>query len=409
MTADGKFEVDDLAIFGGPKLFAEPKSTSSLVQPEFERFLEYSKRSFDAAQYTNNGPNVLLLEERLAEFHSASYCVTFCSGFWAIVLTIKALAITGRSEIAMPSLTYRRMADIAAWVGLKPRFCEVEEDTLALSRATLETCLNADTAIIMAVHPIVNSCDVAGISAVARERGLPLLFDAVESAYETVPLGKVGKFGDAECFSMHASKLLNGFEGGYVTTDNEALAIRLRATRTFGFTGQDSVGVADGMNAKLCEPHAAMALANLDQLDITVWENRDRYRVYQRLMPTVPGLRLLAFDETQKTSFKNIVMEVESDWPTTRDELVHILNAESVLARAYYAPPLHRKSMLYPHVPADLPQTDRLAARFLLMPCGAFVTEADIKRILDFLRFISLHGSDIRERLRTARMLKDAL
>ena len=285
-------------------MFAEPKSTSSLVQPEFERFLEYSKRSFDAAQYTNNGPNVRLLEERLAVFHSASYCVTFCSGFWALVLTIKALALDGRSEIAMPSLTYERMADIAAWVGLKPRFCEVAEDTLALSRATLETCLNDDTAIIMAVHPIVNCCDVAGISAVANERNLPLLFDGVESAYETVPQGKIGKFGDAECFSMHASKLLNGFEGGYVTTDNEALAIRLRATRSFGFTGQDSVSLAGGMNAKLCEPHAAMALANLDQLDITVKENCGRYRAYQRLIPTAPGLRLLAFDETQKTSFK---------------------------------------------------------------------------------------------------------
>ncbi|CUH49828.1 aminotransferase class I/II-fold pyridoxal phosphate-dependent enzyme [Ruegeria atlantica] len=408
MIANSKTEVDELAIFCGPKLFEEPKSTSSLVQPDFDRFLEYSKRFFDAAQYTNNGPNVQLLEERLAAFHGTSYCVTFCSGFWALVLTIKALVQNGKSEIVMPSLTYRRMADIAAWARLKPRFCEVDGDTLALSPAALEACLNDESAIIMAVHPIVNCCDVAGICAVANERGLPLLFDGVESAFETVPKGKIGAFGDAECFSMHASKLLNGFEGGYVTTNNEVLANRIKATRNFGFTGQDNVSVAGGMNAKLCELHATMALANLDQIDTTVQENCDRYRTYQRLMPTVPGLRLLAFDETQKTSFKNIVMEVEPDWPTTRDELVSILNAERILARAYYAPPLHRKSMLYPHVPADLPLTDKLAARFISMPCGDFVTQSDIQRILELLRFISLQGTNIREKLRTARAHNNA-
>ena len=400
MTAQGKTSIDELAVFGGPELFVEPKSTSSLVQPDLGQFLDYSKRFFEAAHYTNNGPNVRLLEERLAEFHNTSHCITFCSGFWAIVLTIKALALDGRSEIVMPSLTYRRMADIAAWVGLKPRFCEVEEDTLALSRATLEPCLGDETALIMAVHPIVNCCDVAGISAVARERGVPLLFDGVESVYETVPEGKIGVFGDAECFSMHASKLLNGFEGGYVTTNDETLAVQLQSMRTFGFVGQDNVSVADGMNAKLCEVHAAMALANLDRLDLTVQENRERYIVYQRAMPELPGLRLLAFDETQRTSYKNIVMEVGPDWPVTRDELVRVLNAERILARAYYAPPLHAKPMLYPYVPADLPRTDELATRFVSMPCGAFVTAADIGRVLDLLRFVARHGSAIRDRLR---------
>ncbi len=395
-----KSDIDDLAVFGGAPLFVGPKSTSGLAQPDFETFLKYSQLFVDVAQYSNNGPNVRLLEDRLAAFHKSANCITFCSGFWALVLTIKALALQGRCEIVMPSLTYRRMADIAAWVGLKPRFCEVNEDRLSLSRETLEPCINDDTALIMAVHPIVNCCNVSEIIDVAHAKGIPVVFDSVESVYETVPAGKVGQFGDAECFSMHASKLLNGFEGGYVTTNNAGLAERLRAMRTFGFTGQDHVSVVDGMNAKLCEVHAAMALANLDCLDATVAGNRDRYRIYQRATLDRAGLRLLEFDESHQTSYKNIVMEVTPDWMTTRDELLQILNAERILARPYYSPPLHPRTMRYPHIPAKLPLTEALAERFISMPCGDHVTTQDIELVIDLLWFISSHGPSIRDRLR---------
>jgi dTDP-4-amino-4,6-dideoxygalactose transaminase len=167
--------------------------------------------------------------------------------------------------------------------------------------------------------------------------------------------------------------------------------------RTFGFTSQDYVGIADGMNAKLCEIHAAMALANLDRLEMTVVENRNRYRSYQKAMPELSGLRLLEFDESQKSSYKNIIMEVTPDWPITRDELIQILNAESILARAYYNPPLHQKLMLYPHVSTELPLTDRLAKCFISMPCGNQVTTRDIELIVNLLNFISNNGQAIQD------------
>jgi dTDP-4-amino-4,6-dideoxygalactose transaminase len=395
----GKARITDLAIFGGDSLFSEPRSTSGLSSPSFKRFMEYAKKSYDVGQFTNNGPNVRLLEARLAKFHGTKHCVALCSGFWALALAIRALALDGRNEIVMPSLTYRRMADIAAWVPLRPRFCEVNPQTLSLDRDSLKECVSEKTALILAVQPIVNCCDMADISDFADSAGVPVIFDSVESLYETVPQGKVGSFGNAECFSLHASKLLNGFEGGYVTTNCDLLAQQLRLQRTFGFLEKDSVSVPHGINAKLCEFHAAMALANLDQLPLTVKKNEAIYRVYQRRVPTLLGIRLLKFDESQKTSFKNIVFEVEDDWPTTRDELIRILNAEKVLARAYYNPPLHRKASLYKHVKVDLPITDRLATRFITMPCGAHVTEMDIERIIDLMDFVQINGAAVHNRL----------
>ena len=104
-----KQRLDDLALFGGVPLFARPRSTSNLVRPDFEAFMRYSETMLAAGQYTNNGPLVRELEHRLASFHQTRHCVSFCNGFWALVLAMRELALPGRDEVVMPSLTYRRL------------------------------------------------------------------------------------------------------------------------------------------------------------------------------------------------------------------------------------------------------------------------------------------------------------
>ena len=354
-----------------------PLSTSNLVAPDRETLMRFARAAHDGA------PVVAWLESALAGFHGAAHAVTLCNGFWGLVLAIRALAmpgaVPGRTDVLMPSLTYRRMADVAAWAGLRPRFCEVDPATLAPSAATMRAGLSAEVGLLLAVHPIVGVCDVAGLEALAAEVKVPLLFDSVESVFEHVGVGemeggKVGSFGAAECFSLHASKLLNGCEGGYVTTNDPVLAGRLAAMR-------DGLG-PDGMDARLNRLHAAMALAALDGLDDQVARNRVRYEAYRRGLP--PGLRLLPFEEG--SSFKTVVVEVMPAWPRSRAETLSALNAANVLARAYYHPPLHRKAMGYPHVPADLPGTDDLAERFMLLPCGDHVEFEDIGAVLGLLR-----------------------
>ncbi len=393
MERSPKRSLSDLNLFGGPRLFETPVSTSNLVRPDIEGFLAYSRQFYQAGQYTNNGPLVLELERRLAAFHQVQHCVTFCNGFWALVLAIRCLALPGRTEVLMPSLTYRRLADVVSWAGLVPRYCEVDTNSLAIAPDTLLPHIGDQTALVIGVHPIVNCCDAPGIERVARDRGIPLLFDAVESVYEHVGGRKVGGFGQAEVFSLHASKLLNGFEGGYLTTNDADLASRIAKMRGFGFLGPDTV-VDLGTNAKLNEMHAAMALASLDDLEAQVGRNRERYRHYQALLKGLPGVRLVEFDESQPTSFKNILVELTPDWPLSRAQTLRHLNAEGVLARAYYAPALHQKSVAYPVIRSALPDTEALAERFMLLPCGHLCDlEAitDVVALLGFLHAQAAH------------------
>ncbi len=383
----GKGNIEQLAIRGGVPLFDSPKPTSNLVRPDKERFFYY------ADQVPAVG-HVLVpqLESRLAAMHGVQHCVAMCSGFWALALAIDALCLEGRNEVVLPSFTYRRMADVVAWVGLVPHFCDVELDTLASSASTVVPCLNENTALLIGAHPVGGHCDIDGLLSVASEISIPLIFDSVESVHERHRGVRIGGFGNAELFSLGASKLINGFEGGYITTHDAGLAERLRRMR---------VGVNDrqgghAMSAEMIEIHAAMALAGMDDIEAQLSRNRLRFEAYRQHLAGIAGLRLVESDPTTEPSYKNIVVEVLDNWPFSRDRTVEILNAESILARAYYAPPLTHRPMAYPFRAGSLPNTDFVAEKYISMPCGHLVSLDDIASIAGVLRFIRHHADAIK-------------
>lgn len=390
--------LSDLALLGGEPLFERPKSIGGLVRPDFERFMRYSSLFFDKRRYTNNGPVNRLLEQRLAEFHGAKHCITFASAFWALATTMRYLALPGRSEVIIPSLTYRRMAEIVVAAGLVPRYCDVDRLSLAETAATVRPCVNGDTALIVGVHPTVNCCDAHGLVDLGSEVGVPVMFDSVESVYETCGGKRVGSFDLAEGFSMHATKLINGFEGGYITTNSPELAEQLSLRRAFGFRDEDEI-VALGFNAKLNEVHASMALASLDDVEAQVERNRGRYEAYHGRLAEVAGLALREFAEGERTSFKNIVVQMDDDWPLTRDLTIRLLVAEGALAKPYYSPALHTRRTSFETRFDALPVTEYLMDRLIWMPCGNQVSVADIGAIMDVLAFVSRHADAVRAHL----------
>ncbi|NJM31655.1 MAG: aminotransferase class I/II-fold pyridoxal phosphate-dependent enzyme [Limnobacter sp.] len=386
-----KQHIADLALFGGSPLYRPPISTSNLVRPDIEGFLSLLKPALNPA-----GETRLLhtLEQELAHFHEVPHCVAVCSGFWALVLAIQALALPGKQEVLMPSLTYRRLADVVAWTGLTPRFCEVDPQTLAISAATAKSQITANTALIIGVHPIVNCCDAQGLEALANAHGLPVLFDGVESVYETVQGKRVGGFGAAECFSFHASKLINGFEGGYITTRTAPLAEALRAARL--------PSSRNGMSASLPAAHAAMALQGLREVATQVAHNRAIYQRYVHTLANSPYFEVLRFSDTEQTSYKNIVVKIKPDWPFSRAHTLALFNAEGILSRVYYAPALHQKPMRYAHISQPLPHTEALAEQFMLMPSGYQVNEQHVEETIGFANWLASHAPDISSRLQEA-------
>jgi dTDP-4-amino-4,6-dideoxygalactose transaminase len=324
--------------------------------------------------------------------------VTFASAFWGLSLAIRRLALPGRREVVTPSLTYRRMGEIIASAGMIPRYCDVDPDTLAQSAETTRSCVNDDTALILGAHPTIDCCDAEGLEQLSVETGVPLLFDSVESAFETSNGRRVGTFGRAEGFSIHATKLVNGFEGGYIVTDDQELAEALKLMRGFGIPEEDQI-VSFGMNAKLNEIHAATAMASLDDLPALVQRNESRYRAYEALLDGSDGLSLRRFDESEQTSFKNVLVRVSEELPVTRDEILAVLQAEGALARPYYSPALHLHKTWFEARFDALPAAERISRDYMLMPCGDQMSLNDIATVVDLLHFIHERGGEIRSRL----------
>lgn len=331
--------------------------TSSLRKPP-DSIYEYLGMALDARWITNNGSLVRLLEQRLSVIHGTKHCIAMCSGFWAIALTLKTL---GKGEVVMPTMTYRRLADIVSWAGMIPHFCDINSG-LGADLSSIESSINKNTKALLIAQPIVKRCDMRGVELIGKRHAVPVIFDSVEAAYGTHEGRAIGSFGLAECFSLHASKLLNGFEGGYVTTNDDDLADELRALRCFG---------EGGMNAKLNEIHAAAALSALDGLQNNLEKNYTVYQAYRSLIDVIEY-------PDELCSFKNIMIEVEN-----RDEVLKALHDNEYLARPYYPEPFHMKPLPYDSVSENCPIAERLCKRFLILPSGEFLKLTDIPRIVD--------------------------
>lgn len=362
-------------------------TTSALHPPRLGILREYSQRFLSDARWSNDGPLVTDLENRLASWHEVEHCVAVSSGFWALVLTSRALherVEPSRNEVLMPSLTYRRLADAMNWVGLTPHFVDVDPRSLAMDIDATAASAGPSVGLICAVNPMAGTLDPGPMSELARSQNTPLVLDSVEAQVDEYPnKRRVGSQGDAEVFSCHSSKFLNGGEGGYVTTNDAALAQQLRIARAFGFEAPDRVVYA-GFNAKMSEIQAAWILTALDGVEPQKHYYESIFLLYQWYLGDVP--ELLLRNTRSDSSFKNIVVEIRADVQVGAEAVVAYLNSHAAQARQYYAPPLHLKPAAYRVITKDLPVTDEISGRLFVLPSGSRLSADHVAKISRLLR-----------------------
>jgi dTDP-4-amino-4,6-dideoxygalactose transaminase len=398
-----KQNINDLAIFGGAPLYAKPRSVAQLNAPPFKEFLMLVREAYDARRLTNDGPLVRRLEHACAAVHRVPHCIAVTNAGIGISMLLRELSGGRSGEVIVPGFSFRGLPHFIRWAGQTPRFVDVDPLSHTLDVAQVEQAVTPHTTAILAV---ANShsfgardalCDLAAL------RGIPLVFDSVYALgaqYRGQPPGRAGV---AEVFSLHATKLLNGFEGGYITTADGLLAARLRSQRNFalGDTGSEKNPII-GLNGKLNEIHAAMALATLPHLSQFVSNNRERFSAYETALADCRGLSLLrsSQQEVEQSSHTLNVLEIDSPWPYTRDEMLNILRAEGMLVHPYYSPPLYRAPMNPPGVSSvRLPVSELLAHRYLQLPSGNDMRHEDIQAFAALCRFLYTRVRDLKAKL----------
>jgi dTDP-4-amino-4,6-dideoxygalactose transaminase len=402
ITMPTKSTIEDLALFGGPPALTEKLHVGRPNVGDRARLLERVNDILDRRWFTNAGPYVAEFESRVARLVGVKHCIACCNATIALELVIRALGLKG--EVIVPSFTFVATAHALQWQEITPVFADIDPQTHLIDPASVLRLITPRTSGIIGVHTWGQCCDVDRLQAIADEHELELLFDAA-SAFGCEYKGrKIGSFGAAEVFSFHATKFVNSFEGGAITTNDDTLATKLKLMKNFGFLGYDNVGYI-GTNGKMNEVSAAMGITSIEAMDEFIAVNRRNYEQYRRELVDIPGVELLKYGSDYALNYQYVVAEVNESCPISRDQLVDLLWAENVLARRYFYPGAHRMEPYKSHFPNAgllLPETERICARVLILPTGQSVSPADASTVCDLIRFAVANGPEINDRCKLA-------
>jgi dTDP-4-amino-4,6-dideoxygalactose transaminase len=396
-----KAALNDLAVFGGRPCFECPLHVGRPHIGSREALQRRLDDLLDRRWLTNDGPYVHEFEARLADYVGVEHCVATCNATLALQIVARAMELTG--EVILPSLTFVATAHALVWEGLTPVFCDVDSRTNTLDPDAVEGLIGEHTAGIVGVHLWGTPCDVEKLSTLAEAHGLRLMFDAAQAFGCSHGGRMIGGFGDAEVFSFHATKVLNSFEGGAITTNDARLAERARLMRNFGFADVDQVESL-GTNAKMTEVAAAMGLTSLESLDTFIDANRANFNAYREGLGDLPGLSLRVHSGEEKRTYHHVVVDVDAERAGISRDLLHrVLHAENVLARRYFYPGAHRAEPYRSTLPgagSRLPVTESIVEGTLAFPSGGELGPQQIGDICELARFAVQNGREISARLR---------
>lgn len=341
-----------------------------------------------------NGPTVRELEERIADRLGVAAVVAVSSCTAGLMLVLQALDATGR--VVLPSFTFAASAHAVVWAGGEPVFAEVDPRSLTLDPDDAAGLVDGASAMT-ATHVYGTPCQVERLQEIADEAGIPLVYDAAHGLGSSRAGRPIGGFGTAEVFSLSPTKVMVAGEGGLVATNDVALAQTIKLGRDYGNPG-DYDCQFPGLNARMSELHAAVALASLVGLDERIAHRAALVAEFRRRTAELPGLRFPEVAEGDVSTYKDLTLIVEpAEFGLTVPELAAALRAEGIDSRRYYFPPIHQQKAyagLARH--RELPVTDAIAERVLTPPLWSHMTMADIGRVATAVVQCQQHAAALR-------------
>ena len=382
MSPSERLGVNDLpAIHGGRPLFSERFRFIRPSLPSLHTVLGTYGTAYENGLITN-ADIVGRFEAAVAERLQVKHCVAVSSCTSGLMMTLRALEVTG--EVIIPSFTFFATGHAARWNSLTPVFADCLSDTWNVDPADVERKITERTKALLIVHLYGNPANVEALSKIAQRHNLKLIFDgahAFGSQYRGRP---VGQFGDAEVFSLSPTKLLVAGEGGLVTTNDASLAKTIRGMRNYGDTGSYDPEWL-GMNARMSEFNAALALAGLPDIDERVRRRNQIARMYTDELATLPGLRFQSVHPSDVNTYKDYSIHVTpSQFGMTRDELAEGLLAENIETKKYFYPPMHMQKLYKSFHDAggnSLKVTEEITGGILSLPIYESLPDSTIEMV----------------------------
>jgi len=328
------------------------------------------------------GAEVASFERAFADYVGTRHCVAVGSGLDALHLALRAGGVGPGDEVLVPANTFIATWLAVTYAGAVPVPVEPDERTYNIDPARVEAALTPRTKAVIPVHLYGQPADMDPILEVARSRGLFVLEDAAQAHGARYKGRRVGSLGDAAGFSFYPVKNLGALgDGGAVTTDDDALADRIRLLRNYG-SRVKYVHEARGFNTRLDEVQAAILRVKLARLD--EWNSRRR-RIAARYLSELGGRGLVL---PSVPSWAEPVWHLFVVRSPVRDALQRRLRDLGVETLIHYPTPPHLQEA-YRDLglgQGSLPVSEAIHRSALSLPIGPHLGDAEISEVVAAVR-----------------------
>jgi dTDP-4-amino-4,6-dideoxygalactose transaminase len=361
--------------------------------PKLSELLEQLAEIEASSIYSNYGPVNTRLEQSLTRefFGGQGACVSVCNATIGLMLAIRmvigARSGTTRGYALMPSFTFAATAHAAIWAGLTPLLCDIEPDTWLAAPTAEKRLLDRygdEIAVIVPYATFGNNLDLNRYEKLSNEYGIPIVIDAAASLGSLDDNGN--NFGTGfrhpVVFSMHVTKTFATSEAGLIYCANTTSVDTLRAMGNFGFDRPRNATMP-GLNSKLSEVAALLALQKLQGFDEVVRNRVQRAKLYQEML----GGWIFQRRNGQSRAYQFVSVLVPDLYATRRDYVLEQLASEGISFGQYFDPhladqPYFKDVCLF----GELPETESVASRIISLPLSDFMPETDITRVCQVLR-----------------------
>ena len=348
--------------------------------PSMEEYIEEIRSIWDSHWLTNMGEKHKALQAELQKYMGVPAVELLTNGHMALELSLQAMNLQG--EVITTPFTFASTTHAIVRNGLEPVFCDIDPETYTMDVTQIERLITDRTCAILPVHVYGNVCNIEEIERIAHKYELKVLYDAAHTFGETYKGQGIGNFGDASCFSFHATKVFNTIEGGAVCYRDPDMGRRLYELKNFGIHGPEEVD-AVGANAKMNEFCAAMGLCNLRHVDEEIAKRRAVVERYREHLEGVDGLRLNVQQPEVRSNYAYFpVVFDENLFGASRNEVMDALAQNGIGARKYFYPLTNTFECFHGKYDVDAtPVALHVAKRVLTLPLYADLSMEDVDRI----------------------------
>lgn len=324
------------------------------------------------------GPEIAAFESEMAAFCQVRHAIALNSGTDALILAMRATGIGPGDEVITPPNSFVASTAAIVAVGAVPVFVDVLDDQ-NIDPDAVAGRINKRTKAIMPVHLTGRIAQMAPITALAARHDLVVIEDAAQAVGSRYCEQLSGAIGHVGCISTHPLKNLNAAgDGGILTTDDDAVAERVRRLRSHGLQDRDTVAEW-GSVSRMDTLQAAILSRRLAQLPDVIEKRRHNAALYGRLLDASrvfwPKERAEEFN-----TYHTFVIQVDE-----RDALRRHLSDHGIGTAIHYPVPIHLQpaAEALGHGVGDFPVVERQAERILSLPVHQFLSDDDVDYVAD--------------------------